>query len=403
MDSLDFRILVVAPTGRDAELISKVLGEGGFKSFPCASIAMACEEAERGAAALLLAEEAVGPAELVELDRCLDRQPEWSDLPVLILVAGGRETLESEARARQRSNLQHKNVTLLERPIRMATLISAVDVAVRSRRRQYEIRSNLVHRATAQEAVRRSEKLAVAGRLAASIAHEINNPLESVTNLLYLISASDNLSEIKMFARTAEQELARVSEIATQTLRFHRQQSNPVDASVSDLLESVLSLFHARILGCQIRVLCDFRTNDKVNIYAGEIRQVIANLVQNAIDAMPQGGMLQLRVQPVAQHARLGTRGVRIVVADSGTGIPERIRGTLFEPFVTTKGATGTGLGLWVSKEIIEKHKGEMRFRTSEHPDCHGTVFSIFLPAERGERSSGVQKPREPEAQRMAS
>ena len=241
MDSLDFRILVVAPTGRDADLMTKVLGEGGFASRGYASIAEAAQEVERGAAALLLAEEALGPAELAELDRCLERQPEWSDLPVLILVAGGRETMESEARARDRSKLQHKNVTLLERPIRIATLMSAVDVALRSRRRQYEIRSNLEQRATAQEAVRRSEKLAVAGRLAASIAHEINNPLESVTNLLYLISSSNNVDEIKVFARTAEQELARVSEITTQTLRFHRQQSNAVDTSVEDLMDSVLS------------------------------------------------------------------------------------------------------------------------------------------------------------------
>jgi signal transduction histidine kinase len=402
MDSVDFRVLVVAPTGRDAELLTKVLAEGGFECCACATIANACKEAEQGVAAFLLAEEALGPAELAKLDECLDGQPEWSDLPVLILVAGGRETMESAARARQRANLQHKNVTLLERPIRMSTLISAVEAALRARTRQYEIRANLEQRATAQEAVRRSEKLAVAGRLAASIAHEINNPLESVTNLLYLINRSNDLGEIKMFARTAEQELARVSEITTQTLRFHRQQSNPLEALLSDLIDSVLSLFHGRILAARVRVVCDFRTAEKINIYGGEIRQVIANLVQNALDAMPQGGTLHLRVEAVSRHGRLGTRGLRVVVADSGTGIPERIRGTLFEPFVTTKGATGTGLGLWVSKEIIEKHRGEMRFRTSESPAHHGTVFSIFLPADRNE-GAGNGSPERPAAQRMAS
>ena len=391
MQSVDERVLVVAPTGRDSALLCKVLREANIDVCSCATVVEACEVAEQGAAALLIGEEGLGAADLIALNHLLDGQPEWSDLPVLIMVVGGQETLESEERARQRASLHLKNLTLLERPIRMATLISAVEVALRSRRRQYEIRANLEQRAAAQEAVRRSEKLAVAGRLAASIAHEINNPLESVTNLLYLITASNDLSEIKMFARTAEQELARVSEITTQTLRFHRQQTNPVDSPVIDLLESVLSLFHARILGSHIRVLCEFRTAEKVNIYTGEIRQVIANLVQNALDAMPTGGTLHLRVEPVAEHGRLRTRGVRIVVADSGTGIPERIRGTLFEPFVTTKGATGTGLGLWVSKEIIEKHKGDLRFRTSENPAHHGTVFSIFLPAERGdaERARG--------------
>lgn len=393
MDSLDHRVIVVAPTGRDADLLIKVLQEGSFHATACPNVQAACSETERGAAALLLAEEALGPPDVATLDRCLEGQPEWSDIPVLILVAGGRETMESEARARQRASLHHKNLTLLERPIRMATLISAVEAAMRARRRQYEIRTNLEQRAMAQEAVRRSEKLAVAGRLAASIAHEINNPLESVTNLLFLINNSDDLNEIKMFARTAEQELARVSEITTQTLRFHRQQSNAIDGPVSDVIESVLSLFHARLMGAKIRVRCEFRTHEKINFFAGEIRQVIANLVQNALDAMANGGTLHLRVQPVARHPRLGRRGVRLVIADSGTGIPQRIRGTLFEPFVTTKGATGTGLGLWVSKEIVEKHQGELRFRTSEHPEHHGTVFSIFLPSDRNEQPSKAEAP----------
>ncbi|GAC1414473.1 MAG: hypothetical protein NVSMB62_00450 [Acidobacteriaceae bacterium] len=383
MERNDDRVLLVAPTGRDSALLAQVLTEGGFHAFACASVVAACEEAEKGAAALLIGEEALGSADLIALNRLLDGQPEWSDLPVLIMVVGGRETLATEERARQRADLHLKNITLLERPIRMATLVSAIEVAIRGRRRQYEIRANLEQRATAQEAVRRSEKLAVAGRLAASIAHEINNPLESVTNLLYLITASDNLDDIKMFARTAEQELARVSEITTQTLRFHRQQSNPVEVSLGDIIDSVLALFHARLMGARIRVRCEFRTHQKVVVYAGEIRQVIANLVQNALDAMHQGGTLHLRVLPVERHGRLGSRGVRVLVGDSGTGIPERIRATLFEPFVTTKGATGTGLGLWVSKEIIEKHKGELKFRTSEFPAHHGTVFSVFLPNDK--------------------
>ena len=387
MERFDNRVLLVAPTGRDSALLAQVLNEAGFDAFACPSVVAACAEAQKGAAALLIGEEALGSADLIALNQLLDGQPEWSDLPVLIMVVGGRETLETEERARQRADLHLKNITLLERPIRMATLVSAIEVAIRARHRQYEIRANLEQRATAQEAVRRSEKLAVAGRLAASIAHEINNPLESVTNLLYLISASDNVDDIKMFARTAEQELARVSEITTQTLRFHRQQSNPVEASLGDIIESVLALFHARLQGARIRVRCEFRTTQKVVMFAGEIRQVIANLVQNALDAMHHGGTLHLRVLPVERHGRLGSPGVRVLVGDSGTGIPERIRATLFEPFVTTKGATGTGLGLWVSKEIIEKHKGELKFRTSEATAHHGTVFSIFLPTDKASAS----------------
>jgi signal transduction histidine kinase len=174
-----------------------------------------------------------------------------------------------------------------------------------------------------------------------------------------------------------------VSEITTQTLRFHRQQSNPVEVSLGEVVDSVLSLFHPRLAGANIRIERDYRTNEKLSIYSGEIRQVIANLVQNALDAMPHGGVLHLRIAPVAWHDRLETPGMRVVVADSGSGIPVGIRGTLFEPFVTTKGATGTGLGLWVSKEIVEKHDGEMTFRSSIDPAHHGTVFSVFLPSQR--------------------
>jgi signal transduction histidine kinase len=277
--SPDDRLLVVAPTGRDSDLLAKVLGEEGIAVCVCTSVMDACSEVLLGASAMLLAEEALIGSDMAAINTLLDLQPEWSDLPVLILVTGGKETMVSRERARERTDLHLNNVTLLERPIRIGTLVSSVQMAMRSRIRQYEIRGNLAQRVVAEEAVRRSEKLAVAGRLAASIAHEINNPLEAVTNLLYLITTSDNLEEVRAFARTAEQELARVSEITTQTLRFHRQQSKAIDLSLVELLESVLGLFHARLTGLDIEVVRDFRTAQTVHVFAGEIRQVIANLV----------------------------------------------------------------------------------------------------------------------------
>ena len=376
----DDRLLIVAPTGRDSDLLVKVLGEAGIDAYVCRSVEEACEATAEGCAALLIAEEALSGPALVAIHDLMDRQPEWSDLPVLILVAGGRETMETRARTQERASLHLNNMTLLERPIRIGSLISSVKMALRSRSRQYEVRENLAVRATAEEAVRRSEKLAVAGRLAASIAHEINNPLESVTNLLYLISTTENIDEVRGFADMAQQELARVSEITTQTLRFHRQQSAPTEVALVDILESVLSLFQRRLTGANIDIRRDFRSSGRLSVYAGEIRQVIANLVQNALDAMAHGGTLHLRIVAVGEHRVRGTAGVRLTVADSGSGIPERIRTTLFEPFVTTKGATGTGLGLWVSKEIVAKHRGELTFRSSVHESHHGTVFSIFLP-----------------------
>ncbi|WP_213803682.1 ATP-binding protein [Granulicella sp. dw_53] len=387
----DDRVLVVAPTGRDGELLSSVLEESGIAVEICSTVGKACETARKGAAALLIAEEALGGEDLLELNRISQEQPEWSDLPILLLVTGGRETIQSRERARERANLQLNNLTLLERPIRVATMVSSLRMALRSRARQYEMRTSLEQRANVEEAVRRSEKLAVAGRLAASIAHEINNPLESVTNLLYLISGSNDVTEIKQFAVTAEQELARVSEIVTQTLRFHRQQSKPISVSLEEIIESVLALYGPRMQGANIQVNRRYGPTEKLYVYAGEIRQVLANLIQNALDAMPNGGQLDVRLRAVQHDASSGRAGVRLTVSDSGAGIPEKIRGTLFEPFVTTKGATGTGLGLWVSREIVGKHYGTMRFRSSVSPKQHGTTFSIFLAGQEGERVENEQ------------
>ena len=382
----------MAPTGRDSELLKRVLEENGVAVWLCQSVPQACAAAEEGAAGLLLAEEALSGEDLLALRETIERQPEWSDLPVLMLVAGGIETLEGRRRAQDRAAVRLENLTLLERPIRIGTLISTVKTALRARMRQYEIRQGLAERVVAEEAMRRSEKLAVAGRLAASIAHEINNPLESVTNLLYLIARSDSMEEVRMFTATAEQELARVSEIVTQTLRFHRQQTKAVDASLTEIFESVLALHGGRISGTGVQVRREFRGDDRMYVLAGEIRQLVANLVQNALDAMPHGGTLRLRVSPVERRWRGGPAGVRMVVADSGVGIPLRIRKTLFEPFVTTKGATGTGLGLWVSKEIVEKHGGEFQFRSAVGERVHGTVFSIFLPNAGGKKLEGMEE-----------
>jgi signal transduction histidine kinase len=230
----------------------------------------------------------------------------------------------------------------------------------------------------AQEALIKSEKLAVAGRLAASIAHEINNPLEAVTNLLYLISHSGSLEEIREFTKMAQSELERVSHIATQTLRFYRQPSGATPTDVAELVDSVLALFQRRIQSSHIRLQTEFATSRPLVCYPGEVRQMVANLVGNAVDAMRAGGGLRLRVRECTDANR--ARGVAIVVADSGTGIPDSLRPRLFEPFMTTKGITGTGLGLWVTRELVQKHKGTVRVRSSTRTGASGTVFRIFLP-----------------------
>jgi PAS domain S-box-containing protein len=233
----------------------------------------------------------------------------------------------------------------------------------------------------AELALMQSEKLAVVGRLAASIAHEINNPLESVTNLLYLAECSKDPAETKTYVKAAELELRRVAVIANQTLRFHKQSSSPQEISGDSLIESVLSMFQSRLVNSGIRVEERKRTTLTVRCFEGEIRQVLSNLVSNAIDAMQPlgGGRLLLRTH-AGREWTTGRRGLVITVADTGSGMPAAVAGRIFEPFYTTKGASGTGLGLWVSNEIVHRHHGTLRFRSSETEGRSGTVFALFLP-----------------------
>jgi PAS domain S-box-containing protein len=232
------------------------------------------------------------------------------------------------------------------------------------------------------EALRRSEKLAAVGQLASSIAHEINNPLESITNLLYLVRHSASMEEVQEYARIAQTELARVTEITLQTLRFHRQQSKPIEVDMEELLRTVMALYTGRLLVRDITIELGLKRSPRVLCLEGEIRQVVNNLVRNALDAMSAGGKLRVRLHPET-HGKTTRRGVRLTVADTGEGIRPDIASRLFEPFQTTKELTGTGLGLWVSKGIVEKHGGEIRTRTRRGVG-HGTVFAVWLPMDGG-------------------
>jgi PAS domain S-box-containing protein len=230
-----------------------------------------------------------------------------------------------------------------------------------------------------EETLRRTEKLAATGRLAASIAHEINNPLEAVTNLLYLIRQENLSPETAHFAELAQQEVTRVSEITQQTLRFYRQSTFPSISNISELLDSVVTLHLGRIQTLQIDLQRDYPEHLPLFCFAGELRQLFANLIGNALDAMtPDGGRLVIRAHNSVQK---GILGIRVSVADTGCGISQEARRHIFEPFFTTKEATGTGLGLWVSDQIIRKHHGSVRVRSRTNPAATGTVFSIFFPS----------------------
>ncbi len=230
-----------------------------------------------------------------------------------------------------------------------------------------------------EEALRKSEKLAVVGRLAATISHEINNPLEAVTNLLYLMQDETSMETLTRYAKTAQDELARVSHIVTHTLRFHRQATVPTWERVDLLLESAIALYQGRLAGAQIHLERKARSVVKLFCFAGELRQVFTNLIGNAFDATRSGGRIEVRTRE-GTHWRSGVRGVRVTIADTGHGMDRKTLSRIFEPFFTTKGDNGTGLGLWITAEIIEKHLGAITARSSQNPDHQGTVFCVFLP-----------------------
>ena len=239
---------------------------------------------------------------------------------------------------------------------------------------------DVTERRRAEETLRNTEKLAAAGRLAASIAHEINNPLEAVTNLIFLArTAGAPNAEGKEFLAMADEELRRVAHLTKQTLGFYRDSTFPTRFKVTDVIDDVLSLYAGRIEAKRAQVRKHYVEPAWMQGMMGEIRQVISNLVANALDAMPNsGGTLHIRVRPT-RHSQNGS-AVRITIADTGMGIPAELQRRIFEPFFTTKQETGTGLGLWLTKNIVEKHRGTIRV-SSSNTGKTGTVFLLTLPS----------------------
>jgi PAS domain S-box-containing protein len=236
----------------------------------------------------------------------------------------------------------------------------------------------ITHQKRAEAALVQSEKLAAVGRLASSISHEINNPLEAITNLLYLISLDEQLPpELSVYVNMAQSELSRVSQIATQTLRFHRQAVAPTAVTAAELVDAVVRLYTGRLANSSIAIDARYLTQTPIVCFENDIRQVLNNLIANAIDAMRTGGRLMIR----AHETRHCTPpGVRITIADTGHGMNQATIHRIFEPFFTTKDLNGTGLGLWISAGIVERHRGSLHVRSSDRPGRSGTVFTLFLP-----------------------
>ncbi|HUR36236.1 MAG TPA: PAS domain S-box protein [Terriglobales bacterium] len=233
----------------------------------------------------------------------------------------------------------------------------------------------------AERALRTTERLAAVGRLAATVAHEINNPLEAVTNLVYLAKGGTVRADIREFLTHAEEELERIAQLTKQTLGFYRETKGVASIRMGDVLGSFISVFAPRAKNKDITLQTEVRADVVIEAVPGEIRQLIGNLVANSIDAVAPGGRVTIRVSAAR---RGGEPGVRLTVADDGHGIPDNVRSHLFQPFFTTKRDVGTGLGLWVCKSIVEKHQGLIRLRTSTTFGRSGTVFSIVLPCRAG-------------------
>ena len=241
---------------------------------------------------------------------------------------------------------------------------------------------DVVEQRNTEKALRVSDRLATTGRLAATIAHEIHNPLDAIANLLYLIDQNTHEEDTRELACMASRELVRVTQMTRRMLTFQREAAKPIAVEIREILGTVVELYERKIKSAEIEIVQQLELDNHILALPGELRQMFANLVGNAIEAVtPQSGKITLRAY-ASRDWRNQRPGVRVVVADNGPGIPVDVRAKIFEPFFTTKGESGTGLGLWIASDILRKYDGIMKLRTSTDPNYSGTCFSIFLPAE---------------------
>jgi PAS domain S-box-containing protein len=307
-----------------------------------------------------------------------DRSNELAAIMNVLTAGSAIHQLET---VRQRKDRSRLDVSLSISPIRNTegAIVGAADIA-----------RDITEKKLAEEALRRADRLATTGRLAATIAHEINNPLESLTNLLYLIQTNSSLDEsARKYARAADDELQRTSYITRQMLSFHRGSENAVSLDLAELLDSVVHLYSPLIAKRGINVQRRYDDHALVTGTQAEFRQIFANLVRNAIEAVAVSGTITLRIRKSQFWKGPSKSGVRVVIADNGRGIARELQSKIFEPFFTTKGENGTGLGLWVGSGIIQKRDGSIRFRSSTRPGRSGTVFSVFLPISAAPGDSG--------------
>jgi signal transduction histidine kinase/CheY-like chemotaxis protein len=239
------------------------------------------------------------------------------------------------------------------------------------------ILADITDRKNAEYALRTAERLAATGKLANAIAHEINNPLETLTNLIYLAQTSSSAESTSGLLAQASAELERIAHITRQTLAFHRDTQKPIPIDVGKLVSEVASLSERSAARRRVQITCAAKPEVTINGFPGQLSQVFSNLIRNATEAAPPGSGVVVRIRSTHRGDR---EGARIYIHDRGPGIPEDIRDKLFDPFFTTKGLNGSGLGLWVSRTILMRHHGTIRFRTCARAGTTGTTFEVFLP-----------------------
>ena len=241
-------------------------------------------------------------------------------------------------------------------------------------------------RRRAEEALRRSEKLAASGRLAASIAHEINNPLEAISNAIYLARCGPP-EDAPAYLKLADEELARVAQITKQTLGFYRETATPGVVKLSALLNDLLILFNRKLEAKNLSVKKQYRNELEIWGLEGELRQVFANQITNAIYALPQNGCLTIRIRRSKSWSDHQCPGTAVSLADNGSGISQESLPKIFDPFFTTKQDVGNGLGLWITHDIVTRHGGSIRARSNGRA---GTIFTTFLPHNERNPSLGT-------------
>ena len=300
------------------------------------------------------------------------------DEPRILSKIRAGERIEHFQTVRVRKNGERIDVSLTVSPVKdqHGKIIGAAKIA-----------RDITQQRRLEAALHTSERLASVGRLAATVAHEINNPLEAVTNFIYLAKQQPGLSEkIQHYLNYADQELARVAHIAQQTLGFYRDNSQPVPLVISDVVEDVLTVYDRKFKYKALRIEKRIQPDLTLCTLHGELKQILSNLIANAIDATQEGGRILIRAR-ASDDFRSDTPGIRITVADDGVGISERHKPSVFLPFFTTKQEVGTGLGLWVTRELVEKKGGQIHFRSREGS---GTVMSIYLPLKSPIRNSAL-------------